>query len=277
METSFATTMMQQRGTCPGNDNSELCSNSTCVYGKSLFQPLCLFQKILTTITKRHWQWNPERNLWHSNRVLLHKRVVSSRERQYCERVGESRWDDCVTNSLLVFPVSYSLFQRFVKCNIRYPSFGVVADNVGTGPLVQFNASDPNQKGKFQVQILSYFSSNFIWPKGVNLWTVGNFLNFTGISNISQISKTGMVIAFLVQWDCNLDRSLEECFPKYSLLRIDDPTSSSPGFNFRHVDKYYIQDPTTMQYVGIPAFIFKKKFFYFVFRWRRETSLRAGE
>jgi P2X purinoceptor 4 len=67
-------------------------------------------------------------------------------------------------------------------------------------------------------------------------------LNLAGVPSIQNIATNGTVIAFLIEYDCNLDKSISLCIPKVSFLRIDDPTSSSSGFNFRYTTKYYMQN-----------------------------------
>lgn len=47
---------------------------------------------------------------------------------------------------------------------------------------------------------------------------------------------SGGVIRAKIDWDCNLDRSIKLCRPKYSFARLDAPSyeeTFSPGFNFR--------------------------------------------
>jgi P2X purinoceptor 1 len=49
--------------------------------------------------------------------------------------------------------------------------------------------------------------------------------------------RFGGVISVKLEWDCNLDRSIKLCKPKYSFQRLDVPFRDKPfsvGFNFRH-------------------------------------------
>lgn len=44
----------------------------------------------------------------------------------------------------------------------------------------------------------------------------------------------GSVLGLQIEWNCNLNKDPEDCEPKYSARRLDDPNASfSPGFNFR--------------------------------------------
>jgi hypothetical protein len=51
-----------------------------------------------------------------------------------------------------------------------------------------------------------------------------------------QMLKLGGVIRVKIDWNCNLDKSLNHCKPEYSFGRLDAPykeESFSHGFNFR--------------------------------------------
>ncbi len=51
-----------------------------------------------------------------------------------------------------------------------------------------------------------------------------------------QMLKLGGVIRVKIDWNCNLDKSLNNCKPEYSFGRLDAPykeESFSHGFNFR--------------------------------------------
>ena len=52
--------------------------------------------------------------------------------------------------------------------------------------------------------------------------------------NYSAIAVKGAVIGFVIEWDCNLDLSVEYCLPKYSFRRIDNAEDVvAKGWNFR--------------------------------------------
>jgi hypothetical protein len=53
----------------------------------------------------------------------------------------------------------------------------------------------------------------------------------------SLMLQYGGVISIKLDWDCNLDRSIKLCKPKYSFTRLDVPFRENPfsfGFNFRY-------------------------------------------
>lgn len=48
----------------------------------------------------------------------------------------------------------------------------------------------------------------------------------------------GGVIGIQIKWDCNLDRLMLHCLPRYSFRRLDEKESNKtlyPGLNFRWV------------------------------------------
>lgn len=52
----------------------------------------------------------------------------------------------------------------------------------------------------------------------------------------SHVWPQGGVIGILIKWDCNLDRFMQHCLPRYSFQRLDEKESNKtlyPGLNFR--------------------------------------------
>ncbi|XP_065664262.1 P2X purinoceptor 4 isoform X3 [Hydra vulgaris] len=61
--------------------------------------------------------------------------------------------------------------------------------------------------------------------------------------DFEQVAYLGAVYGILVNWDCNLDLSLDKCTPTYSTRRLDDPDAPiSPGFNFRFANYYVVNN-----------------------------------
>lgn len=61
-------------------------------------------------------------------------------------------------------------------------------------------------------------------------------MNFNGF-----LFKKGGVIQIEIQWNCDLDRSIDRCKPVYDFERFDlrfSVSSAASGFNFRFADKY---------------------------------------
>jgi hypothetical protein len=68
---------------------------------------------------------------------------------------------------------------------------------------------------------------------------------------LSQISDQGariiltlnlyfsLVIVGLVNWDCDFDKSQDECIPSFTFQRIDQNSAWSSGYNFRYTHNYW--------------------------------------
>ncbi|KAA8592437.1 hypothetical protein FQN60_017892 [Etheostoma spectabile] len=55
--------------------------------------------------------------------------------------------------------------------------------------------------------------------------------------NFTEMAVEGGVIGILINWNCNLDRLMQRCLPKYSFRRLDEKESNKtryPGLNFRY-------------------------------------------
>ncbi|GAV00368.1 hypothetical protein RvY_11229-2 [Ramazzottius varieornatus] len=81
--------------------------------------------------------------------------------------------------------------------------------------------------------------------------------------NYSTIAVKGAVIGFVIEWECNLDLSVESCLPKYSFRRIDNADDViAKGWNFRYanywtdtVGRQSVQRRTLIKAYGI-RFVF---------------------
>jgi len=55
----------------------------------------------------------------------------------------------------------------------------------------------------------------------------------------ADVSRTGAVILFTVDWDCNLDTIDEDgCVPSFDFQRLDRPDSFTPGFEYEFTNLY---------------------------------------
>jgi P2X purinoceptor 4 len=53
-------------------------------------------------------------------------------------------------------------------------------------------------------------------------------------------------MGIMINWDCNLDYSVDLCYPKYSFRRLDNPDAKiARGWNFRYA-QYYSDGTRTM-------------------------------
>uniref|UniRef100_A0A8D0L832 P2X purinoceptor n=1 Tax=Sphenodon punctatus TaxID=8508 RepID=A0A8D0L832_SPHPU len=77
---------------------------------------------------------------------------------------------------------------------------------------------------------------------GCPIFRLGDILQATG-ENFSEVAIQGGIMGIEINWDCNLDKWLHHCKPKYGFRRLDDKKASEalyPGYNFRFA-KYYKQ------------------------------------
>lgn len=105
---------------------------------------------------------------------------------------------------------------------------------------------------KFKVQrqnIIGYKSRNAfkkcIYHKDENkqcpIFRLKDILKYAG-ENFTEMAFKGGVIGINIDWDCNLDLSIEDCNPVYSFQRLDDPDAPiSPGYNFRY-SSYFVEN-----------------------------------
>ncbi|XP_065183130.1 P2X purinoceptor 4-like [Sycon ciliatum] len=63
-----------------------------------------------------------------------------------------------------------------------------------------------------------------------------NIFKYAGVADQwDDAAKNGAVISIDINWSCNLDHDEDECNPKYTFRRLDNPdVALSPGFNFRY-------------------------------------------
>ncbi|XP_003744945.1 P2X purinoceptor 4 [Galendromus occidentalis] len=83
------------------------------------------------------------------------------------------------------------------------------------------------------------------------VFRIGDILKFCGI-DMSQIGSKGGVIRITINWDCNLDFSLDYCTPTYHFMRIDDPFAKvAKGWNFRYATAQGDNNRTQFKAYGI--------------------------
>ncbi|XP_055332672.1 P2X purinoceptor 4-like isoform X2 [Paramacrobiotus metropolitanus] len=61
-------------------------------------------------------------------------------------------------------------------------------------------------------------------------------------ANFVDVASTGGIIAFIIKWECNLDRDVQHCKPQYEFRRMDSKDEKiAKGWSFRNAD--YWNDP----------------------------------
>ncbi len=109
--------------------------------------------------------------------------------------------------------VGVDQFTVFVRMNVNYPAFGITLDNA-RGANTTTN--------------------------GANLWTLRDVVSGSGYPYES-VQRDGMTVGLNAVWDCDFDKSLSDCAPQITFVRLDDPSSAlSSGFNFRSIE--YLHD-----------------------------------
>ncbi|XP_070820639.1 P2X purinoceptor 7 isoform X1 [Chaetodon trifascialis] len=115
-------------------------------------------------------------------------------------------------------------FTVLIKNNIRFPAFNFIRRNI----LPQMNDAYLRscQRG-----------NDSLCP----IFRLGDVVREAG-EKFSDLAVEGGVIGILIKWDCNLDRLMQRCLPKYTFRRLDEKESNKtlyPGLNFRYA-KYNV-------------------------------------
>ncbi|XP_015273156.1 PREDICTED: P2X purinoceptor 7 [Gekko japonicus] len=114
-------------------------------------------------------------------------------------------------------------FTVLIKNNIHFPRFNYTTRNISP----EFNIS---------------CTYNKISAPYCPIFRLGDILQEAG-EIFSEVAIQGGIVGIEINWDCNLDRWLHRCSPKYGFRRLDDKKASEalyPGYNFRFA-KYYKQ------------------------------------
>ncbi|CAL8364099.1 unnamed protein product [Lota lota] len=122
-------------------------------------------------------------------------------------------------------------YTLFIKNSVTFPLFGVTRSNLVEGI-----------DGKYISTCLYHPDTNPLCP----IMKLGDIIKFSGF-DFTTIAKVGGAIGILVDWTCNLDRSLRHCKPVYTFHGLygnpgeTDTARASVGYNFRYA-KHYMED-----------------------------------
>ncbi|XP_061458779.1 P2X purinoceptor 7 isoform X2 [Rhineura floridana] len=114
-------------------------------------------------------------------------------------------------------------FTVLIKNNIHFPKFNYTKRNI----LPEFNTSCTHNKTT---------------APHCPIFRLGDILQAAG-EKFAEVAVQGGIIGIEINWDCNLDKWLHRCSPKYGFRRLDDKKTNEalyPGYNFRFA-KYYKQ------------------------------------
>ncbi|XP_071339948.1 P2X purinoceptor 7 isoform X2 [Trachinotus anak] len=130
-------------------------------------------------------------------------------------------------------------FTVLIKNNIRFPAFNFFRRNIL-----------PNMNDTYLRRC--HRRNDSLCP----IFRLGDMVQEAG-EKFSVMAVEGGVIGILIKWDCNLDRLMYRCLPRYSFRRLDEKESNRtlyPGLNFRYA-KYYtvngVEERTLYKAFGI--------------------------
>ncbi|XP_054467113.1 P2X purinoceptor 7 [Anoplopoma fimbria] len=109
-------------------------------------------------------------------------------------------------------------FTVLIKNNIRFPAFNFTRRNI----LPEMNEGYLKSCQRDKDPLCPIFR-------------LGDVVRDAG-EKFSEMAVEGGVIGILIKWDCNLDRLMQRCLPRYSFRRLDEKESNRtlyPGLNFR--------------------------------------------
>uniref|UniRef100_A0A669DMR0 P2X purinoceptor n=1 Tax=Oreochromis niloticus TaxID=8128 RepID=A0A669DMR0_ORENI len=109
-------------------------------------------------------------------------------------------------------------FTVLIKNNIRFPAFNYIRRNI----LPEMNDAYLRN---------CHRGNDSLCP----IFRLGDIVREAG-EKFSEMAVEGGVIGILIKWDCNLDRLMQRCLPRYSFKRLDEKESNKtlyPGLNFR--------------------------------------------
>uniref|UniRef100_A0A3B3YBR1 Uncharacterized protein n=1 Tax=Poecilia mexicana TaxID=48701 RepID=A0A3B3YBR1_9TELE len=109
-------------------------------------------------------------------------------------------------------------FTVLIKNNIRFPAFNFIRRNI----LPQMNDAYLRS---------CHRANDSLCP----IFRLGDMVREAG-EKFSDMAVEGGVIGIQIKWDCNLDRLMQRCLPRYSFRRLDERESNKtlyPGLNFR--------------------------------------------
>ncbi|OQV12372.1 P2X purinoceptor 4, partial [Hypsibius exemplaris] len=135
-------------------------------------------------------------------------------------------------------------FTILVKNHIMFPKFGVKRRNI----LEDMNAT-----------YLANCRYHPVQHPYCPIFVLGDVLKLAGES-YSSIAERGGVMGFVIEWNCNLDLSVNSCLPVYHFRRMDNKDDKlAKGWNFRYAnywaDENHVERRTVVKAYGI-RFVF---------------------
>lgn len=116
-------------------------------------------------------------------------------------------------------------FTVLIKNNIEFPKFKAKSRNI------------LKRETRLYLQTCKYNETDPV-DRFCPIFRLGTIVNLTKTS-YKDIVVLGGVIGINIDWNCNLDYSIDSCAPKYSFSRLDDVNAKiAKGTNFRYANYY---------------------------------------
>lgn len=131
-------------------------------------------------------------------------------------------------------------FTVLIKNSIRFELFDISRNNI--------LGSDKSYLRSCKFSPIQTNSSGPLCP----VFVVGDIIQAAG-QDYMDIGMKGGVIGIVIDWTCDLDKSINECLPKYSFRRLDDNSKATiaPGWNFRFANYHEQNRRTLIKAIGI--------------------------
>ncbi|KAL3311385.1 purinergic receptor P2X, ligand-gated ion channel [Cichlidogyrus casuarinus] len=141
-----------------------------------------------------------------------------------CEIYGWCPVEDDSVANVIPHLAAAENFTVLLKNSIEFPFYKVKRRNIFAKTKLHTCTYDPhNETNKF-----------------CPIFRLGDIIKLTNVDDGGEIWKKGGQVSIHIEWDCDLDRDVAECRPKYTFRRLDyDPKKGSgKGWNFRFAQHY---------------------------------------
>lgn len=117
-------------------------------------------------------------------------------------------------------------FTVLIKNNIEFPKFHKKRRNI------------LDSQNKTYLSNCKYNSSDDR-DRLCPIFQLGQIVKAAGVENFDTIAVQGGVVSINIDWNCDLDHSIDRCLPTYSFTRLDDDDAKiAKGTNFRYANFY---------------------------------------
>ncbi|KAI8739252.1 P2X purinoceptor 4 [Biomphalaria glabrata] len=152
-----------------------------------------------------------------------------------CEIYGWCQVENSSGSGNVINLVGSQNFTLFIKNDIAFPKFDVKRRNIlniykNDNELSSCRWNSSDSKGKYCPILL-----------------LGD-IALAANQDYDKLAQKGAILQIVIDWTCDLDKSVDECLPEYSFKRLDSSDYNvSNGFNFRYADYYALKDNDTLR------------------------------